>query len=116
MKIVVNVPQHVDIDSMELSALFSNAIENAYHACLNLPHDIDRYINVVAHYNGKRLSISVINPCNEEIVFEDGVPLSPYEGGGIGTRSMIYTVKRFQGAYTFLHEDGLFQTRLILNV
>jgi sensor histidine kinase regulating citrate/malate metabolism len=116
MKIIVSMPETLKIDPMELSAVFANAIENAFHACLTLPPDINRFIKVETQYNGKRLSISVTNTCKDDVVFEGGIPISQQEGGGIGTQSIIYTVKRFHGAYTFKAHEGLFFTRLVLNV
>ncbi|NCB02788.1 MAG: GHKL domain-containing protein, partial [Spirochaetia bacterium] len=116
LEISLRVPQELEIEPMELSALFSNAIENAYDSCLLIPKNRGRFIKVESQYNSKRLAIGVTNSCNDDVKFEEGLPLSSKEGGGIGTRSMIYTVKRFHGAYTFETYDGLFFTRLVLNV
>ncbi|MBI9095521.1 MAG: GHKL domain-containing protein [Sphaerochaeta sp.] len=116
LSIVANVPATLEIESVELSALFANAIENAYYACMELPDDVERYIKVEAHYNGKRLAIGITNTCRDSVRFENDMPISSKEGGGIGTLSMLYTVKRFHGAYTFSAEDGLFSTRFVLNV
>ena len=114
--IMASVPQELTIESMELAALFGNAIENAYNSCLDLWDDVDKFIKIESHYNGKRLAIGVTNTCKGDIAFEDNMPISHTEGGGIGTRSMVYTVKRFHGAYTFSLENGLFYTRFVLNV
>ncbi len=116
LSIVAHVPSSLEIEPVELSSLFANAIENAYHACLELPSDQERFIQVESHYNGKRLAIGITNTCKDPISFENDMPISSKEGGGIGTRSMVYTVKRFHGAYTFSAEDGLFSTRFVLNV
>lgn len=116
LSIQASVPDTLDIEPVELSSLFANAIENAYHACLELPSDTKRFIKVESHYNGKRLAIGITNTCKDPIDFENDMPISSKEGGGIGTRSMVYTVKRFHGAYTFSAENGLFSTRFVLNV
>ena len=110
------VPEKLEIEPVELSALFANAIENAYFACMELPKEVPRSIKVEAHYDGKRLAIGITNTCKGSVRFENKMPISSKEGGGIGTRSMVYTVKRFYGAYTFSAEDGLFVTRFVLNV
>lgn len=110
------VPQNLEIEPVELSSLFANAIENAYFACMELPKEVARYIKVEAHYTGKRLAIGITNTCKHDVGFEDGMPISSKEGGGIGTRSMVYTVKRFNGAYTFSAKDGQFFSRFVLNV
>ena len=116
LSVEVSIPEKLEIEPVELSSLFANAIENAYFACMELPKEIARYISVEAHYNGKRLAIGITNTCKEDVGFEGGLPISLKEGGGIGTRSMVYTVKRFYGAYTFSAKDGLFFSRFVLNV
>lgn len=116
LEIAANIPEKLEIEPVELSALFANALENAYFACLDLAPDVQRSIKVEAHYNGKRLAIGITNTCNDSIQFEGDMPVSSKDGGGIGTRSMVYTVKRFRGAYTFSAKDGLFVTRFVLNV
>ena len=116
MEIVTDVPEKLSIEPMELSALFSNAVENAYEACIKLSDDIRKFIKVEARYNGKRLAISVINSCSSEVIFENDMPVSSKVGGGIGTRSITYTVQRFSGTKFFEARDGIFTARFILNV
>ncbi len=116
VKILTDVPDKLTIEPMELSALFSNAIENAYEACIKLKDDMIKFINVDSRYNGKRLAISVVNSCSNEVVFRDDMPVSSKEGGGIGTRSMAYTVQRFSGTKFYEAKNGIFTARLILNV
>lgn len=116
MEILVDLPEMLTIEPLELSALFANAIENAYNACLALPTDVQRFIKVESHYSSRRLAIGITNTSSDDIRFEGGMPISFKEGGGIGTQSMVYTVNRFQGAYSFGVEDGLFFSRFVLNV
>jgi hypothetical protein len=114
-EIRTDVPVKLNIEPMELSALFSNAFENAYEGCLSLPSDIQKYIKVDANYNGKRLSIGFSNPCLKDIRFEGDMPVSLKSGGGIGTKSIAYTVSRFHGTRYFIARDGVFSARFILN-
>lgn len=116
MQVLANIPKELDIEPVELSALFANAIENAYYSCLALPDSVQKFIKVEAIYNGKRLAIGITNSCSDEVSFEGDMPVSAKEGGGIGTRSMVYTVKRFHGAYTFTADSGIFSSRFVLNV
>ena len=115
----VRIPEKVKIEPMELSALFSNAIENAFNANMNLTKEIKKkHIKIEANYNqtNNRLAIGICNTCNDDIIFEQDIPKSKREFGGIGTRSMTYTVKRYQGTYSFSANDGIFKTRFVLNV
>lgn len=115
-EIHTEIPSDLTIDPSELSALFANAFENAYHGCQLLSEDTIRYIKVEATYNGKRLAIGFTNPCRRNIRFEDGIPLSEKEDGGIGSRSIVYTVKRYHGTAFFEEKDGIFSARFILNL
>ncbi len=116
IEILTDVPDQLSIEPMELSALFSNAVENAYEACIKLSDDIKKFIKVEARYNGKRLAISVVNSCSSKVVFEEDMPVSSKEGGGIGTRSIAYTVQRFSGTKFYEAKNGVFTARFILNV
>ncbi len=116
VEIRTDVPENLAIDGMELSALFANAFENAYNACLRLPKTNKRYIKVESKYNGKRLAIGFTNSCSDEVTFEGDLPVSQKEGGGIGTKSMTYTVSRYQGTSYFEAVEGEFIARFVLNV
>lgn len=116
IEILADVPANLDIEPMELSALFANAFENAYDGCLRLPENEPMFIKIEAHYNGKRLAIGFMNSCVEEISFIDDIPVSTKIGGGIGTRSMAYTIQRYRGAIYFEAKDKVFTSRFILNI
>lgn len=111
-----DVPEMLEIEPMELSSLFANAFENAYDGCMRLSDEGKKYIKVDAYYNGKRLAIGFMNPCLEDIPFYEGHPVSSKADGGIGTRSIMYTVKRFRGTAYFKAEKGVFTARFILNI
>ncbi len=111
-----DVPNKLEIDPMELSALFANAFENAFDGCLRLPEDEPKFIKVDSHYNGKHLAIGFTNSCNNNIRFENDMPVSTKSGGGIGTRSIAYTVKRFRGTVYFTSVDHVFSARFVLKI
>ncbi|MDF2487242.1 MAG: hypothetical protein K0R46_3410, partial [Herbinix sp.] len=116
MEINTNIPDQLQIEPMELSALFANAIENAYEACLRLSSETPKFIKVQTNYNGGRLAIGITNSCLPEILFDKDMPISDKKGGGIGTRSIVYTAERFAGTTFFEAKDGVFTARFILNI
>lgn len=111
-----DIPDSLGIEPMELTAVFANAIENAFEACMRISEEHHRFIKIEANYNGRRLAIAITNSCLQEISFEDGFPVSTKKSGGIGTKSIAYTVKRFSGTTYFEAQDGVFTARFILNV
>jgi hypothetical protein len=116
IEINADVPEKLEIEAMELSALFANAFENAYNSCQRLPKYTQKFIKVEAHYNGKRLAIGFMNSCDDDIRFEDGMPVSSKKSGGIGTRSIAYTIRRFRGTLYFGAKDKVFTARFVLNI
>lgn len=116
VEIQTDVPEKLEIDPMELSALFANAFENAYEGCLRLPEHSPKFIKVEAHYNGKRLAVGFSNSCLDDIRFDNDLPVSLKSNGGIGTRSMAYTVLRFHGTSYFGVKDNTFSARFVLNI
>lgn len=116
MDIQTVIPENLKIEPLELSALFANAIENAYEACLRLSPEMPKFIKIQARYNNGRLAIGITNSCLPDIPFDHDMPISEKKGGGIGTRSIAYTVERFEGTKFFEAKDGIFTTRFILNI
>ena len=112
----MDVPEQLEIDPMELSALYSNAFENAYEGCLRLPEGTKKFIKAEARYNGKHLAVGFTNTCTDDIKFENGMPVSGKSGGGIGTCSMAYTINRFRGNISFSAEGKVFTVRFILKI
>lgn len=110
------IPDNLKIEPLELSALFANAIENAYEACLRLSPEVHKFIKIQAQYDRGKLAIGITNSCLPVISFDHDMPISEKKGGGIGTRSMAYTVERFMGTKFFEAKDGIFTARFVLNL
>lgn len=116
VKLCMDVPEQLAIDPLELSSLFANAFENAYEGCLRLPDGSVKFIKAEARYNGKLLAVSFTNSCVGFIKFENGMPVSGKSGGGIGTRSMAYTIQRYRGNISFAAKDTVFTVRFVIKI
>ncbi|MBP1754705.1 MAG: hypothetical protein H6Q59_1103 [Firmicutes bacterium] len=116
VEISTDIPENLMIEPMELSALFANAIENAYEACLRLPVQTPKFIRIKTQYNAGRLAIGITNSCLPDIPFDKDMPISEKKGGGIGTRSIAYTIGRYAGTKFFEAKDGVFTARFVLNI
>jgi hypothetical protein len=116
LEICTDIPDKLEIDPMELSTLFANALENSYEGCMRLEEGASKFIKVTARYNGKHLAVGFSNSSLNNIEFENDTPVSAKSGGGIGTRSMIYTIQRFHGTIFFAEKNNVFTTRFILRV
>lgn len=119
MQIRADVPEKLDIDSMELGSLVSNLLENAYEACLRLERsERQRFIDFTMTYHRGKLICQIKNSSRDDVSFDSsGLPASQKHGaGGIGTRSARTSVERYGGQIRYSLADGVFTTRFILGV
>lgn len=109
------VPEQTEIDNIDLTCIFGNALENAIEGCLRLPEEAVREITVTAKYIDERLRIQVENSCRDDIVFENELPKTQKKSGGTGIRSIIYTAELYDGTSSFSVSDGRFIAQIVLN-
>ena len=102
------VSRDIAITPRDLVIVIANVFENAINAVSKLKSSCD-YINVTVRDDAKRLLVIVDNPCKEKMVFDD----SSY---GIGIRSVISTVEKYEGMYDFTAKDGIFSAKISLNL
>jgi len=63
----------------------------------------------------QRLIVQVKNACQEDILFEEELPITQKTGGGTGTKSIVYTAERYDGTAGFSVKNGRFITQIVLN-
>ena len=113
-KINAQIPPQMQIDSLELSVVLSNLMENAIHACSLLPAKKPPYLKLTALYTGQ-LIIEIENPFEQPIILDgEGYPTCKSEGHGIGTKSVLAFVRRYNGEILYRLSDGLFNVRLLV--
>ena len=115
MNIKGTLPAFMIISDSDLCVLFSNAMENALHACLPFAAEGNTCTIDVEFYEQKnRLFLQIVNPCSDDIRFEKGIPVSDRPGHGIGVQSICAIVERYGGVYTFFTREGKFILRMSL--
>lgn len=103
------------ISDNDLCVIFSNALENAIHACERLAaEETHRVIDVQFYEKESKFFLQVINPCRADVTFQDGIPVTDKPGHGIGVQSICAIARRYGGVYTFLVQNGQFILRLSL--
>lgn len=109
------IPKNIHISESDLCVLLSNALENALHACRKLKEKgVEGKIEVVAFEKNQKLFLQIINSCDSDITFVQGIPVTSQPDHGIGVRSICALVERYEGIYTFEVEDGKFILRVSL--
>ena len=115
LKVRGALPAFITVSDSDLCVVLSNALENALHACQSLASAKEARIIDVQFYNkNDHLFLQIENPCNGQIPFENGIPVSHEPGHGIGVQSICAIVERYGGMYTFLVQNGRFILRLSL--
>lgn len=108
------VPMVIPMHSTDICVILSNGIENAIHACNKLENESNRKIRVICEFKNKKLIIEMCNNFEDEIRFEGDIPISTEQNHGLGVKSIVATVKKYQGLYYFNEENGIFTMRVIL--
>lgn len=113
-EIELDIPGDLTVDSLELSMVVSNLMENAILACKRLPENQPPYLRFTCRSVG-RLLMEIENPCTEDTVLdESGYPVTLEEGHGIGSKSVISFAKKYDGELLYKVEKGLFRVRLLV--
>ena len=115
MEVRAEISKNCRIAESDLCVLLSNALENALHACQRcVEKGMSAAIKVIAYEENKKLFVQVVNTCDEEILFQNGKPVTNHPGHGIGVRSMCTLVDWYNGIYMFDVKDNEFILRMSL--
>ena len=114
VEITLDIPSDLIVDTLELSMVVSNLMENAIQVCEKLPKKQLRYIRFTARSVG-RLLLEIENSCAEGVVIdENGYPVAIEAGHGIGSKSVIAFAKKYDGELIYKVENGVFRVRLLV--
>ncbi|MEM1485978.1 GHKL domain-containing protein [Oscillospiraceae bacterium PP1C4] len=113
-EIELNISKNLTVDSLELSMVVSNLMENAIRACGKLPQQYAPHLRFTCRSVG-RLLLEMENPCTEDIALdENGYPVTSEEGHGIGSRSVIAFAEKYDGELIYRIESSVFRVRLLV--
>ena len=109
-----NIPFDPGADEMQLAIAISNLLENAIHACEELPVK-ERYIEIRAKYK-EQLLLEISNPCREKVPLNgEGHPFSTEAGHGVGTKSVLAFVRESGSEIRYIADEHVFRVRMIIN-
>ncbi|NLZ51591.1 MAG: GHKL domain-containing protein [Thermoanaerobacteraceae bacterium] len=116
LQVDVNLPENLTINDTELCALLSNALENAITAAAQVEDEKLRKVYFHALINDCKLLISTENAYVGKIDMDGDLPISNKKeaGHGFGIKSIIDTINRHGGLYSFETEGGVFIMQLLL--
>lgn len=107
------VPEILPVDVLELSTVFANALENAIHACADVPEGQRKLI--CRCLNSPQLMFEVMNTYSGQVRFDaGGLPMSNRRGHGVGTRSIAAFCEKHGAVCSYEAKDGWFRIRVVL--
>ena len=113
IKCRIHIDKPITVDSLELSTVIANALENAVIACSHLPKD-KRYISIKC-VSEPQFIFQLVNPHDNDVYFdEEGFPSSDRAGHGYGTRSIRAFCEKSGSIADFSTKNGIFYFRLVL--
>lgn len=115
MTVRAGIPQTIPVAESDLCVLLSNALENALHACRKqIEKGLSGAIEVYVDRRKERLYLQIKNSCDENIVFENGIPIADSSGHGLGVRSICAIVDKYGGMCNFSVKDSKFILQVLL--
>ncbi len=113
-EIELDIPRDLTVDSLELSMVVSNLLENAIQACGRLDDGTKTHLRFTSRSMG-RLLLEMENPCGSDTALdENGYPLASQKDHGIGSKSVIAFAKKYDGELIYKIENSVFRVRLLV--
>ena len=105
------IPDELTVDAAELATVFANALENAIHACAELPEGERKIVcKCISH---PQLMFEVANTCAGKVSFDaHGLPVAAHRGHGIGTRSIAAFCEKHGAVCSYEEKDGWFKIQV----
>lgn len=108
VEVCANVSRDIVVLPQDLVIVIANLFENAINATAMQKGD-GKCIDINIKESAQRLLVKIENPCSGDLIFDE-------TSFGVGIRSVIATVNKYDGMYDFTAEDGVFSAKISLNV
>lgn len=105
------------MNPVDLYTMFGNALDNAMASVKNMQEKEKRVIDLMIFARQKLLLIQIINPVEEELKFDDGLPITTKENKGyhgFGLKSIRHTVSKYGGHITVEVKEGCFYLTVMI--
>lgn len=107
------------IDTIDLYAILGNVMDNAIEAVEKFEEKEKRQIDVMIYRQHNFLVMNIINPISEQLVYEDGLPLTRKAdkfSHGFGLRSIRQILRKYDGFLNISEEDGCFSLKMLIPI
>lgn len=107
------------IDTIDLYAILGNAMDNAIEAVEKIKEKEKRQIDVLIYRQHNFLVMNIINPMEEQLYYEDGLPVTTKRDKnihGFGLQSVRQILKKYDGFLNVSEEDGCFSLKMLIPI
>ena len=108
VSVKADVQEETAVSDMDFVAILSNLLENAVNGCRECRSDGEITVNI--RTVSDKTVIVCSNPCDPELVIEDGM----IKRKGIGIESMLAAVRKYGGDISYHSENGVLTLCVIL--
>ncbi len=105
------IPQTLALTSPELATVLGNVLENAWEASRRSETP---WIEVSARTHRNTLLVEVKNSVSGETKFENDLPLSTKNGGGLGLKSVRRVLEKYGGVLHCFRTGDTFVTQVVI--
>lgn len=90
-------PNHLGIDTFDISVILNNGLENAFEACEN--EEEERFVGLYTRQNGRMFLLTVENGFTGALKWEEDFPVSAKKGTehGLGLKNMKNCAEKYYG-------------------
>lgn len=107
------------MDTMDLYALFGNALDNAIESVIQEPEESNRIISFRISSRGQFVSIHFENYVGHEVKLSDGLPVTSKadkQYHGFGVLSIRHIVEKYGGNMSIRVENDLFRLNILIPI
>ncbi len=110
-----NIPSEISLDTIKLSVVLANALDNALATADKVPDDNNRVIRVKLIQRGSQIGLEVANRCARPVVLDDrGLPITHDIEYGIGIRSIAAFAETNDYLLNFSFVENMLALRLVM--
>ncbi|MDF9845321.1 MULTISPECIES: sensor histidine kinase [unclassified Paenibacillus] len=117
MEFDIQIPHHLQLDSVTMSIILGNILDNAIEACIKVA-DRERYIKVSIYYLNESLYIQITNPYAHSIkINHNGELISTKHDNqhhGLGVKNIITQVEQKEGIWNIDYSNQIFKIEVVL--
>lgn len=105
------------MDTIDISTIFGNALDNAIESAVKLPDEKKRLVRVALYAHNNFIVIRFENYFEGTVKMEDGLPKTTKKDNayhGFGLKSIRHTAEKYGGTITIATEDNWFTVRVLI--